>query len=59
MEEKSKSDSDQSKSAKKLKDPSLLRVLGLNKPEWFYILIGCLAGVVSGAANPAFSIIFS
>lgn len=37
---------------------SMLRVLGLNKPEWKYNLVGCLAAIVVGAALPMFAIIF-
>lgn len=37
----------------------MMRILALNKPEWFYILVGCIACIVSGGANPAFSIVFS
>ena len=40
-------------------EPSMLRILEWSKPEWFYILIGCLASVVSGGVNPAFAIVFS
>ena len=37
----------------------IFRMWELNKPEWFYILIGCLASTISGGINPLFSIIFS
>jgi hypothetical protein len=37
----------------------MMRVLALNKPEWYFILIGCVACVITGGVNPAFSIIFS
>ena len=33
--------------------------MALNKPEWHFIIIGCIASVISGAVQPAFSIIFS
>lgn len=36
----------------------MLRVLGLNKPEWKYNLVGSLAAIVVGAALPMFAIIF-
>ena len=36
----------------------MLRVLKLNKPELVYILIGCLACIVNGSINPAFSVLF-
>lgn len=37
----------------------MLKVLALNKPEWFFIVVGCLASIISGAVQPAFSVIFS
>ncbi len=40
-------------------EASIFRILQLNRPEWFYILIGCLASIVSGGVNPLFSIVFS
>lgn len=43
----------------KVKGPSLGRVMSLNKPEWYFILLGCVASTASGAVNPAFSILFS
>nr|UOU03320.1 ATP-binding cassette subfamily B1-2 [Brachionus rubens] len=47
------------KKSEKLPEPSLVRAFYLNKPEWGYIAIGCLASFVSGAVQPAFSIVFS
>lgn len=35
------------------------RVFGLNKPEWHYIVIGCVFSLISGAVQPIFSIILS
>ena len=37
----------------------MLRVLEWSKPEWLYILIGCLASIINGGVNPAFAIVFS
>lgn len=37
----------------------MFKVLKLNAPEWYFILIGCLASIISGAVQPAFSIVFS
>lgn len=37
---------------------SMLRVLGLNNPEWKYNLVGSLSAIVVGAALPMFAIIF-
>lgn len=31
----------------------------MNKPEWIFIAIGCLASIVSGGVQPAFAIVFS
>ena len=37
----------------------MLKVLAMNKPEWYFIIIGCFASLISGAVQPAFSIVFS
>lgn len=37
----------------------MFKVLKMNGPEWYFILIGCLASLISGAIQPAFSIVFS
>ncbi|NWR42889.1 MDR1 protein, partial [Regulus satrapa] len=37
---------------------SYLKILALNKPEWFYILLGVIAAAVIGAVNPVFAVIF-
>ena len=50
---------EENKEEKKLKDPSLLKLLSFNKKEWYLILIGCLASIISGAVQPAFAIVFS
>ena len=34
-------------------------MFSLNSPEWPYILIGCIAGIVNGGTNPLFAIILS
>ncbi|CAF0950412.1 unnamed protein product [Brachionus calyciflorus] len=52
-------ENDEKKKKEKKKDVSMLRVFALNKPEWFFILVGCLASLISGAVQPAFSIVFS
>jgi len=43
----------------KLPDPSMGRIMALNKPEWYIIVIGCVAALVQGGIQPAFAIIFS
>ncbi|KAM4907055.1 ATP-binding cassette sub-family B member 5 [Sylvia borin] len=37
---------------------SYLKILALNKPEWFYVLMGVIAAAVIGAVHPAFAVIF-
>ena len=43
----------------KKKDVPLLKVMALNKPEWYFILFGCIGALVTGAIQPVFSIVFS
>ena len=38
---------------------SMKRVLMMNKPEFKYMTIGCLASIILGVINPIFAIIFS
>nr|UOU03319.1 ATP-binding cassette subfamily B1-1 [Brachionus rubens] len=57
--EKEEEVSKDKKKKDKKKDVSMLKVFALNKPEWYFILFGCLASIVSGAIQPAFSIVFS
>ncbi|NXD92614.1 MDR1 protein, partial [Chaetorhynchus papuensis] len=35
-----------------------LKILALNKPEWFYVLLGVIAAAVIGAIHPAFAVVF-
>ncbi|NWS25767.1 MDR1 protein, partial [Polioptila caerulea] len=35
------------------------KILSLNKPEWFYVLLGMIAAAVIGAVNPTFAVIFA
>uniref|UniRef100_A0A8C0ZHL9 ABC-type xenobiotic transporter n=1 Tax=Cyanistes caeruleus TaxID=156563 RepID=A0A8C0ZHL9_CYACU len=35
-----------------------LKILALNKSEWFYVLLGMIAAAVIGAVNPTFAVIF-
>ncbi|CAF1394040.1 unnamed protein product [Adineta ricciae] len=39
--------------------PTILKVLRLNAPEWFYLVLGGIASLVYGGITPAFSLIFS
>nr|QUF59434.1 ATP-binding cassette transporter Abcb1-1 [Brachionus angularis] len=50
---------DDKKKKEKKKDVSFFKVLALNKPEWYFIIIGCVASIITGAIQPAFSIVFS
>uniref|UniRef100_A0A8C3X868 ATP binding cassette subfamily B member 5 n=1 Tax=Cyanoderma ruficeps TaxID=181631 RepID=A0A8C3X868_9PASS len=37
---------------------SYFKILALNKPEWFYVLMGVISAAVIGAVHPAFAVIF-
>ncbi|XP_043290091.1 multidrug resistance protein homolog 49 isoform X2 [Venturia canescens] len=39
-------------------DAPMMRIFGLNKPEWPYNIVGCLAAAVVGASFPAFAVLF-
>uniref|UniRef100_A0A8C9NL16 ATP binding cassette subfamily B member 5 n=1 Tax=Serinus canaria TaxID=9135 RepID=A0A8C9NL16_SERCA len=39
-------------------DVPYLKILALNKPEWFYVLLGVIAAAVIGAVHPAFAVVF-
>jgi hypothetical protein len=36
-----------------------LSIMKMNKPEWLWIVIGCLACICNGGAQPAFGIVLS
>ncbi|CAF3625331.1 unnamed protein product [Rotaria sp. Silwood1] len=38
---------------------SFLKLLALNKPEWIYILFGCITSLINGGIEPAFALILS
>ncbi|NXO70939.1 MDR1 protein, partial [Phainopepla nitens] len=38
---------------------SYLKILALNKPEWFCVLLGIIAAAVIGAVNPTFAVVFA
>jgi ABC-type multidrug transport system fused ATPase/permease subunit len=38
---------------------SFFKLLTLNKPEWIYILFGCLSSIINGGMEPAFAFILS
>lgn len=42
-----------------MKEPAMGAVFKLNSPEWYFILIGCLAAIINGGVQPAFGIILS
>jgi hypothetical protein len=35
------------------------KVFLMNKPEWGYIFLGCVASIVAGGIQPAFGIVLS
>ncbi|XP_068902276.1 multidrug resistance protein 2-like [Tenebrio molitor] len=37
---------------------SIISILKVNKPEWFYILVGCIASVITGSALPVYGLVF-
>ncbi|CAF4896045.1 unnamed protein product [Rotaria sp. Silwood1] len=37
----------------------LIEILKLNRSEWFYLCLGCIASLIYGAITPAFALIFS
>ncbi|XP_050298459.1 ATP-dependent translocase ABCB1 [Anthonomus grandis grandis] len=41
-----------------IKKASLWSITKLNKPEWFYIVIGCIGAAAMGAAMPIFAVLF-
>ncbi|CAF4259566.1 unnamed protein product, partial [Rotaria sp. Silwood2] len=38
---------------------SFLKLLTLNKPEWIYILFGCITSLINGGIEPTFALILS
>ncbi|CAF4806773.1 unnamed protein product [Rotaria sp. Silwood1] len=38
---------------------SFLKLLALNKPEWIYILFGCITSLINGGIEPDFALILS
>ncbi|XP_003701514.2 multi drug resistance 49 isoform X1 [Megachile rotundata] len=36
----------------------MMRIFGLNKPEWPFNIVGCLAAAMVGASFPAFAVLF-
>lgn len=37
---------------------TFMKVLKLNKPEWFWIFVGCVASMLIGCTLPAYSVLF-
>ena len=50
---------DKKKTKEKKKEPGMLQIMALNKPEWHFIVLGCIGACFSGAVQPAFAIIFT
>lgn len=57
--EKKKKKKKEKKEKKEEEKIPLGRVFGLNKPEIHYIVIGCVFSLISGAVQPAFSILLA
>ncbi|KAG8435252.1 hypothetical protein GDO86_013268 [Hymenochirus boettgeri] len=56
---KSKSEEENAKETEDdLPEVSLGEIMALNKPEWFYILIGVIAAAICGGIYPTFAVIF-
>ena len=59
-EEKDEKENGKKKNKKeKEKTVPFSRVIALNQPEYKYIFLGCVFAVISGAVNPALSIVLS
>ncbi|XP_069110402.1 phosphatidylcholine translocator ABCB4-like isoform X1 [Argopecten irradians] len=54
-----KSDKEADKKEEDLLEPSFKRIMRLNSPEWYLIVIGCIASLLFGGVQPCFAIIFS
>ncbi|XP_076620069.1 multi drug resistance 49 isoform X1 [Colletes latitarsis] len=54
----SESSMNQLEEHEKAYDVPMMRIFGLNKPEWPFNLIGCLAAAMVGASFPAFAVLF-
>ncbi|KAK6165545.1 hypothetical protein SNE40_022454 [Patella caerulea] len=52
-------DSTETEDEKENKGFGFIRMVRMNAPEWYYILIGCVAALLNGSVQPAFAIIFS
>ncbi|CAF5169058.1 unnamed protein product, partial [Rotaria sp. Silwood1] len=39
--------------------PFIFKILRLNSPEWFYLLLGAISSLALGGVMPAFSLVFS
>ncbi|RZC36876.1 ABC tran domain containing protein, partial [Asbolus verrucosus] len=37
---------------------SIVSILKMNRPEWFYITVGCITSVITGAALPVYGLVF-
>ncbi|RUS84570.1 hypothetical protein EGW08_007665 [Elysia chlorotica] len=54
-----KVEEDEEEELKKLPNAPFSRLMKMNSPEWFYIVLGCFGSIVNGGVQPAFAIIFS
>ena len=49
----------QEEKEEELPDPPLGRIMKMNAPEWFFILLGCFGALINGGIQPAFAMIFA
>uniref|UniRef100_H2ZR87 Uncharacterized protein n=1 Tax=Ciona savignyi TaxID=51511 RepID=H2ZR87_CIOSA len=54
-----KDDAEEEEEEEDIPDVPFGRVISLNKPELFYIIVGCIAAAVNGGIQPCFAILFS
>ncbi|KAL4222180.1 ABC transporter B member 11 [Mactra antiquata] len=49
----------EAKEKEKEVDASVTKIMRLNSPEWYLIMLGCFGSLVNGGLMPAFAVIFS
>jgi hypothetical protein len=37
---------------------SIISILKVNSPEWFYISVGCITSVITGSALPLYGLVY-
>lgn len=54
-----RSEPEEEEEEEKLSPPSVKRIASLNSPEWLFIMVGCIAAIVSGSIQPIFAFTLS